>query len=73
MIFLLDQVSLFFFLIKNYLNEFLYYGSLCRVYLAVQLLSATNANAIEELFKEGFDGDLKNFKELATFVRVADL
>ena len=24
-------------------------------------------------FKEGFDGDLKNFKELATFVRVADL
>ena len=64
--------QLIFFLFENYQNEFLYYGSLCRVYLAVQLLSTTNANAIEKLFKEGFDGELKNFKELADFIRIAD-
>ena len=45
---------------------------LLRVYKAVQLLSATIANAIDDIFKEGSDGDLKHFKELAEFIRLTD-
>ena len=45
-----------------------------RVYLAVQLLSATTANAINRLFKDGTDGgDLGNFNDLAELIRLADL
>ena len=40
--------------------------------LACQLLSRTTANAIDTLFPEGEAGDLKNFKELANLIRLAD-
>ena len=39
---------------------------------ACQLLSRTTANAIDTLFPEGEAGDLKNFKELANLIRLAD-
>ena len=43
-----------------------------RVYIAVQLLSATTANAIEILFPDGCADDVKHMKELADFIRLAD-
>ena len=54
------------------LSNFFIMVHLLRVYKAVQLLSATIANAIDDIFKEGSDGDLKHFKELAEFIRLAD-
>ena len=40
--------------------------------MAVQLLSATTAGAIEELFPSGEADGIKNFLELANFIRLAD-
>ena len=40
--------------------------------MAVQLLSNTTASAIEELFPSGEADGIKNFLELANFIRLAD-